>query len=793
MIEVVPKMSSKEPSWVGQQLGNRYEIEDLIDRGGMASVYRATDPNLKRKVAIKIIHPHLTDNPEFIQRFEQEAASIAQLRHNNIVQVHDFNRENNTYYMVMEYVAGESLADKLKALNHAQMRLPIKDSINILAKVCKAVDYAHQRFMIHRDIKPGNVVINLLGEPILMDFGIAKILGSYSHTATGAAMGTATYMSPEQAKGDISDHRTDIYSLGIMLYELLSGEPPFMGSSSFHIMMKHINEPVPDIRQFDSNTPIALINILNQALSKEPDERYQSAAEMATALETASIQLQGSVTDTLAVRYLNQLATLRQQASDLFNAGRYAACIDKLGELVQIDPDFQRMRVDEMRQKSIDKLFERTTRLYQNGKYPESLEALEALRQRSPDETEIEQLDRQIRLGMGNQTLITKLDSQYKEAAALLEARTYDQALAKWGIIQRQSGDVLFEDTLDVERRAIEGICVSLYSQALTAVTKNEPEQALQLWRKLAAYDPSFKDVEQVKATAESMLAARRKKVVMTRVTVALMGIILVVVIFLSVSNLNSNSEGVAGVEPTSVDLMIVEPTSVEATAVSTSSLAAIADDPTATLTAVPTNTPAPTETITPTVLIPTNTPEQITAVAQQPATLFETPNSTAVGITFISLDESVTILGRTDNQSWLFIRTDENEEGYVAASRFDFSIAIVDLPIISSSPVSGNLSTPTASGNFAAITADIYPLDDASARCESDNWYVKIFVEGRGGNGVYSYYWDDVIQVENVSDGFSFEIMGFADKTIGTVRIVSGDGQNLFHELFVPRPEKCG
>ncbi|MCA9924473.1 MAG: serine/threonine protein kinase, partial [Anaerolineales bacterium] len=424
--------TSNEPSWIGRKLGGRYEIEELIGRGGMSSVYRAVDPNLKRHVAVKIIHPHLTDNAEFIQRFEQEAAAIAQLRHHNIVQVHDFNSESSVYYMVMEYIAGETLAQKLKALKNAQMHLPAADIITIMAKVCDAVNFAHERRMIHRDIKPANVMINLLGEPILMDFGIAKIIGGQSHTATGAAMGTAPYMSPEQVRGDKSDHRSDIYSLGIMLYELLSGAPPFHGESTFQIMLRHVNEPVPDIRQLDIGTPVALITILEKALAKEPEDRFQSAKEMGTALSTAGMQLHGSVTDTLAARYLDRLAILWQQATDLFESHQFEAVIDKLDELKQIDPNFQRLKIDELRQSAIDRLYERAVMRYQAGSYEESKMLLNALEQRAPDEPDIEQLARKIQHALDNQHLLTKLESLYEEAAVFLDSRSFDQALGRW-------------------------------------------------------------------------------------------------------------------------------------------------------------------------------------------------------------------------------------------------------------------------------------------------------------------------------------------------------------------------
>ncbi|HRQ24979.1 MAG TPA: serine/threonine-protein kinase, partial [Anaerolineales bacterium] len=172
-------------NWIGKTLSNRYVIEEMLGQGGMSAVYKATDPNLKRVVAVKMIHTHLSNNPDFVKRFEEEAAAVAQLRHHGIIQVHDFNRDDDVYYMVLEFVPGETIQDHLKRLNDAGRRLSPKNAIEYMAGVCDAVDYAHQRGMIHRDIKPANLMLNTHGQVILMDFGIAKIVGSQRHTATG--------------------------------------------------------------------------------------------------------------------------------------------------------------------------------------------------------------------------------------------------------------------------------------------------------------------------------------------------------------------------------------------------------------------------------------------------------------------------------------------------------------------------------------------------------------------------------------------------------------------------------
>jgi serine/threonine-protein kinase len=279
--------------WLGQTLGGRYRIEELLGQGGMSSVYRAVDPNLRRVVAVKMIHPHLSNNEEFVRRFEEEASSVAQLRHPNIIQVYDFNHDQGLYYMVMEFVLGETLQQRMKRLSANQRRLPYSEIIRYIIDVCEAVDYAHKRQMIHRDIKPANIMLDVNGHAILMDFGIAKIIGGHKHTATGAVIGTAMYMSPEQVRGDRFDHRTDIYSIGITLFEMVHGRPPFDADSTMTLMMKHLNEPVPDLRQLQPDAPEDLIRVIEKALAKDPAERYQSAAEMSAALRKVNASLQG--------------------------------------------------------------------------------------------------------------------------------------------------------------------------------------------------------------------------------------------------------------------------------------------------------------------------------------------------------------------------------------------------------------------------------------------------------------------------------------------------------------------
>lgn len=278
-----------QPTWIGRTLSGRYKIEALLGQGGMSAVYKATDPNLKRVVAIKLIHPHLSSDPTFVLRFESEASAVASLRHPSIVQVYDFNNDNGVYYMVLEFIPGETLQDRLKRLNDSGRKLPVEDALKFTTNISDAMGYAHQRGMVHRDIKPANIMLDVLSQAILMDFGIVKIMGGDSHTSTGAVVGTARYMSPEIIRGEAADHRSDIYSLGVTLYEMLSGRPPFVADSAMTLMMMHLNDPVPDVRDFRAEVHPGLVRVLEKSMAKDRAARYQSAAEMSADMRRALI------------------------------------------------------------------------------------------------------------------------------------------------------------------------------------------------------------------------------------------------------------------------------------------------------------------------------------------------------------------------------------------------------------------------------------------------------------------------------------------------------------------------
>ncbi len=274
-----------QDKWIGKTIDDRYQIEALLGKGGMSAVYRGLDPNLRRQVAIKLIHTHLSDNPEFVRRFEEEAAAVARLRHPNIIQVYDFDHDNDLYYIVFEYIPGESLQERLLRLNSNGVLLPLQKSLTITSSIGQALAYAHQAGLVHRDIKPANIMLNQHEEAILMDFGIAKIEDAAHQTATGVVLGTARYMSPEQVMGENIDARTDIYALGVTLFEMVSGRPPYEANSAATLMVKHLNEPIPDVRELRPDVPTSLVAIINTSLAKNSASRYQSADQMVADLK----------------------------------------------------------------------------------------------------------------------------------------------------------------------------------------------------------------------------------------------------------------------------------------------------------------------------------------------------------------------------------------------------------------------------------------------------------------------------------------------------------------------------
>src|SRR5215472_15377943 len=282
----------------------KYELLNRLGRGGMGEVYKAFHPQLQRYVAIKVLLTNSETDPEFIARFQHEARAVARLRHPHIVQVFDFDIEDDQPYMVMEFVEGETLGQRMTRSHRAGTLMPLDDVVRLFQQLCSAVEYAHQRGMLHRDLKPANVIITSGGEAVLTDFGLAKISGVSGLTASGSILGTPHYMSPEQGQGQAMDARSDVYSLSIMLYEMLAGKLPFDADTPVGVIMQHIMAPPPPIEEANPAVSSALAQVALVGMAKKPDERFRSAAAMgaaiASAVHQAPMRINSGTPETLA-------------------------------------------------------------------------------------------------------------------------------------------------------------------------------------------------------------------------------------------------------------------------------------------------------------------------------------------------------------------------------------------------------------------------------------------------------------------------------------------------------------
>ena len=269
---------------IGEVLSRRYRLESKLGSGGMSTVYLALDETLQRKVAAKVLHREMSDQPDQLERFRREARAVAQLSHPNVVSVIDAgNDEDGHPYIVFEYVEGETLKQRIDRLG----RLPLDEAAAYAIEVGRGLQSAHQAHMVHRDVKPQNVLIDPEGRAKVTDFGIALSLEDDGLTKTGRVLGTTDYVSPEQAMGKAVDARSDIYSLGILLFEMLRGDVPFKAETLVGVAMKHVNDPMPDIQAPRPGTSAALTAVIERATQKDPKKRYRDMGEMLTDLEAA--------------------------------------------------------------------------------------------------------------------------------------------------------------------------------------------------------------------------------------------------------------------------------------------------------------------------------------------------------------------------------------------------------------------------------------------------------------------------------------------------------------------------
>lgn len=272
---------------IGSVLGNRYEIINRLASGGMANVYLAKCRILKRQVTIKVLKEEFSSDKEFLQRFQREAQAVASLSHPNIVNIYDVGEEKGLPYIVMEYIEGENLKEVIRK----KAPFSPREIVNIGSQVCAALEHAHGRGVIHRDIKPHNILVTSSGRIKVTDFGLARMLSAPAANVTqsGTIVGSVYYFSPEQAQGQEVDARSDLYSLGVVLYEMATGDIPFRGDTPISVALKHIQELPPPVRQKNPAIPPEIADIINKAMSKDPEKRFSSAAEMKKELLNADL------------------------------------------------------------------------------------------------------------------------------------------------------------------------------------------------------------------------------------------------------------------------------------------------------------------------------------------------------------------------------------------------------------------------------------------------------------------------------------------------------------------------
>lgn len=268
---------------IGKRLSGRYKILEMIGGGGMANVYLAHDMILDREVAVKMLRLDFANDEEFIRRFHREAQSATSLTHPNIVSIYDVGEEDSLYYIVMEYMNGQTLKQYIN--QHSSLR--VEKALDIMMQLTSAISHAHQNHIIHRDIKPQNILIDRNGNVKITDFGIAMALSATSITQTNSVLGSVHYLSPEQARGGMANRKSDIYSLGIVMFEILTGRLPFSGESAVSIALKHLQSETPSVRRWNSNIPQSVENIVLKATAKDPFHRYNSVDEMEEDLRTA--------------------------------------------------------------------------------------------------------------------------------------------------------------------------------------------------------------------------------------------------------------------------------------------------------------------------------------------------------------------------------------------------------------------------------------------------------------------------------------------------------------------------
>jgi serine/threonine protein kinase/formylglycine-generating enzyme required for sulfatase activity len=513
----------------GASLGP-YRILHQIGEGGMAKVYKAFQANMERYVALKVLPAHYADEPQFAKRFIQEARTIARLEHKNILPVYDFGEHNKITYLVMRYLEGGTLKDVL-----SQGRLTLHDTLEIMDQVCSALDYAHRQGVIHRDVKPANIMIDAEGAAYLTDFGIAKVLGKSSDlTATGVAIGTPAYMAPEQAIGEKIDGRTDLYALGVVLYEMILGRVPFKADTPMAVLMAHLHDPLPLPSQVEPDIHGAIENVIIKALAKEPEDRYQSATAMMGALRQAIYEAAPESLETTLVNLISEIRASRDEGpaggiateiSDpllleklekLYIDGLSAYWVkdweraqSRLNEVISIDPNYKDAAVrlaDIEKQHQLVNLHQQAQQAIEGASWESAQRILREILSTAPNDSDAKEkmalVERQLELA-----------SLYAQGEQLFQAGQWRAVINIFERIhQLEKGypdpQNLYAQAQDAlaEQDRLEKI-KAIYQKGLQAMDKGNWKQAQKLFNQVNAQQLGYAETEQLLARVTEEMA----------------------------------------------------------------------------------------------------------------------------------------------------------------------------------------------------------------------------------------------------------------------------------------------
>ena len=543
-----------------------------------------------------------------------------------------------------------------------------------------------------------------------------------------------------------------------------------------------------------------LHELYNQGIEQTRREEWKKAIATFQKLRLEAPGYEDVENQLAIARHLGRLSSLLHEAEDLLNSKKFAASVDKLDELQRVDEGYKQDEVTQLREDALERLHEQAKRLIEAQEFEKSLTALADLRERALDYPGVEELETQAKEGIRTQSLQSELDTLYQEALNLLRREDYSRALDLWQEVQRRKGDLDYPDPRDVRDRARKGLCGDLYKQALGALSRGDPLQALDLLRKVRKVDPEYPDSQRVEQQAQAKIEQSEKirwwaiRLGGGAAALILLGVIIAVI---------ARGCGGAVVSTTETPIWTPSPT---ATSSPTSATPTPTTSPsptstttempisslTPTATEKPSSSPTPTSTRTPTVTdtaspspTPTTTPtSDNTATAERGAGIFAAPDANSETMDSVSAGERVTVLARSAVGEWFYIRDDQGVEGFVYAPRFEWSGDYESLPV-KESPSYTRTPRPTTVTSGGELTMDLWDLPD-TARCHGGAWYKNVYIEGHGGDGTYTYYWNGEKLAGPISTSYTFEVHSTAGAVIGTGKVVSGDGQEVERELYI-------